>query len=187
MNNKNEGASTLTARSKFLSLVLRHEPQRIGLVLDEAGWALTEELLRCLSTARHSMSLAQLQQVVASDNKQRFAFSEDAKHIRANQGHSIAFDLGLAPEVPPDVLYHGTATRFLDSILRQGLTRQARHHVHLSEEQRVAATVGQRYGKLAMLLVDARRMRADGCLFYRSDNGVWLTDTVPADYLKVLE
>lgn len=183
--NEQSNKNSLVSHSKFLSLVLRHNPQRIGLTLDEAGWACTDELLACLQKSSHPMSLAQLQRVVAADSKQRYSFSEDGLRIRANQGHSIQVELGLSAQQPPDVLHHGTATRFLASILEQGLTRQNRHHVHLSESLDVAATVGRRYGQLAMLIVDARRMHADGHIFYRADNGVWLTDAVPSRYLKV--
>jgi putative RNA 2'-phosphotransferase len=181
MKNKNDNITTV--RSKFLSLVLRHSPQTIGLKLDEAGWAQTQELLSCLARSRRSMSLSDLQAVVAADNKQRFAFSEDGSRIRANQGHSIAVELALTPRLPPAELYHGTATRFLDAIFQQGLTRQNRHHVHLSVNVEVAGTVGRRHGKLALLRVDAARMAADGHVFYCSDNGVWLVDAVPVGYL----
>ena len=187
MNNKNDSAQDITRHSKFLSLVLRHEPQKIGLHLDDAGWASVQDLLRCLADARKSMSLQRLEHIVAQDSKQRFSFSEDGQRIRANQGHSIAVELGLPEQVPPDVLHHGTATRFLDSILREGLTKQSRHHVHLSEDLTVAGTVGRRYGKLVILDVDTQRMRDNGHVFYRSDNGVWLTDAVPPQFLKARE
>lgn len=176
----------MTHRSKLLSLVLRHSPQTIGLQLDSAGWAHTDELLACLACSGKPMSLAQLQAVVADSDKQRFAFSEDGRHIRANQGHSVAVELQLAPSAPPDTLFHGTATRFLDAILAQGLTRQQRHHVHLSVSIETAGAVGRRHGKLALLQVDAARMVADGHVFYCSDNGVWLTDAVPVAYLQKL-
>ena len=182
-NKKNQ--DQLAAYSKFLSLVLRHSPQSIGLKLDGAGWAPTQELLACLQKSRYPMGLELLQQVVAADSKQRYAFSEDGLRIRANQGHSIAVELSLVPQQPPAQLFHGTATRFLPAILEQGLTRQQRHHVHLSASQEVAATVGRRYGQLALLAVDAQAMYADGHGFYCTDNGVWLTDAVPARYLKV--
>lgn len=175
-----------TVRSKFLSLVLRHSPETIGLKLDSAGWAQTDELLGCLARSGRSMSLKDLQAVVAGNNKQRFAFSEDGSRIRANQGHSIHVELGLDAQRPPAVLYHGTATRFLDAIFQQGLTKQNRHHVHLSESVEVAGNVGRRHGKLALLQVDAARMQAEGHVFYRSDNGVWLTDAVPVTYLANL-
>ncbi|MCD2164927.1 RNA 2'-phosphotransferase [Comamonas koreensis] len=177
----------MTRRSKLLSLVLRHSPQTIGLQLDAAGWANTEELLACLARSGKAMSLAQLQAVVASCTKQRFAFSEDSRRIRANQGHSVTVELQLDPSTPPDALYHGTATRFLDAILAQGLQRQKRHHVHLSASVETASVVGRRHGKLALLRVDAAAMVADGHVFYCSDNGVWLTDAVPVAYLQRLD
>jgi len=178
-------SSDLTAISKFLSLVLRHEPQRIGLALDEAGWASVDELVGKAALAGRPITPEQLRQVVATSDKKRFALSDDGRRIRANQGHSIEVELGLAPLTPPDVLYHGTATRFLESILRTGLDKRERHHVHLSVDLAIARSVGQRYGQVVLLEVDARRMQADGHLFFRSDNGVWLTDAVPARYLSV--
>ena len=184
MNDKNNNDTA--AHSKFLSLVLRHSPQTIGLRLDSAGWAQTDELLACMARSGRRMSLAQLQAVVAGNSKQRFAFSEDGLRIRANQGHSIAVELELKPQQPPAELYHGTATRFLDAIFQQGLTRQSRHHVHLSASVETASAVGRRHGKLALLRVDAARMAADGHVFYQSDNGVWLTDAVPVTYLAKL-
>ena len=184
MNDKNNNDTV--AHSKFLSLVLRHSPQTIGLRLDSAGWAQTDELLACMARSGRRMSLAQLQAVVAGNSKQRFAFSEDGLRIRANQGHSIAVELELMPRLPPAELFHGTATRFLDAIFQQGLTRQSRHHVHLSASVETASAVGRRHGKLALLRVDAARMAADGHVFYQSDNGVWLTDAVPVTYLAKL-
>lgn len=182
-----EPFATMTRRSKLLSLVLRHSPQTIGLQLDAAGWAPTDELLACLARSGKAMSLAQLQAVVANCAKQRFAFSEDGRRIRANQGHSVTVELQLDPSTPPDALYHGTATRFLDAILAQGLQRQKRHHVHLSASVETASVVGRRHGKLALLRVDAARMVANGHVFYCSDNGVWLTDAVPVAYLQRLD
>jgi putative RNA 2'-phosphotransferase len=183
MTNKNE----LTSISKFLSLVLRHEPHRIGLSLDAAGWTSVDELLRKANAAGRQITHELLQQLVDTSDKKRFALSDDGTRIRANQGHSIDVELGLAPSVPPDVLYHGTATRFLESILHNGLDKRSRHHVHLSVDLTVARSVGQRYGTLAMLQVDARRMQYDGHVFFRSDNDVWLTDAVPPRYLSVCE
>lgn len=180
-------SASVTRRSKLLSLVLRHSPQTIGLQLDAAGWAHTDELLACLARSGKAMSLAQLQAVVGSCAKQRFAFSEDGQRIRANQGHSVTVELQLALSTPPDALYHGTATRFLDAILAQGLQRQQRHHVHLSASIDTAGAVGRRHGKLALLRVDAAGMAANGHVFYCSDNGVWLTDAVPVAYLQTLD
>ncbi|AKJ31096.1 RNA 2'-phosphotransferase [Caldimonas brevitalea] len=178
--------SKLTTISKFLSLVLRHQPQSIGLHLDTAGWAAIDELLARTAAAGKPLTRDVLQQVVDTSDKQRFQISADGQHIRANQGHSIKVDLGLAAVPPPDVLYHGTAERFLASILAEGLSKRERHHVHLTEDRKVAASVGRRYGQLVLLQVDAAQMARDGRLFFRSDNNVWLTDAVPPHYLQVL-
>jgi putative RNA 2'-phosphotransferase len=172
--------------SKFLSFVLRHEPQSIGLALDEAGWASVDDLLVKATAAGKRLDLGLLQRVVDTSDKQRFAFSGDGQRIRANQGHSIDVSLGLAATVPPRVLYHGTASRFLISILANGLDKRQRHHVHLTEDVAVARSVGRRYGEVVLLEVDAARMSSDGHAFYCSDNRVWLTDVVPPDYLRVL-
>lgn len=177
--------SKLTSISKFLSLVLRHEPQHIGLELDEAGWTPVDILLQKAAQAGHRISRAELDEVVATSDKKRFAFSEDGLCIRANQGHSIEVDLGLPPVPPPDKLYHGTASRFRDAILRDGLQRRERHHVHLTESEATAMSVGQRYGQPVLLCIDARRMAAAGYEFRCSANGVWLVDNVPAEFLEV--
>jgi putative RNA 2'-phosphotransferase len=173
----------LVSISKFLSLVLRHKPQTIGLELDASGWASVDELLAKAAAARQTLSRALLEEVVLSSDKKRFALSDDGQKIRANQGHSIEVELGLQATQPPPVLYHGTASRFLPSILENGLDKRQRHHVHLTESIAIASAVGQRYGTLVMLKVDARRMAADGLLFFRSANDVWLTDSVPVTYL----
>lgn len=169
--------------SKFLSLVLRHQPDKIDLHLNAQGWAKVEELLA--KAAMHGMviSLEQLQQVVRDNDKQRFALSEDLTQIRANQGHSMAVDLALMPVMPPEVLYHGTASRFLDSIRKQGLLAGDRQHVHLSANQDTAVKVGQRHGKPVVLKVASGAMNTDGHVFYQSENGVWLTAHVPVQYL----
>lgn len=169
--------------SKRLSLVLRHDPGRIGLTLDPQGWATVDDLLHCLGEAGWPASLDQLRQVVAENDKQRFRFSEDGLHIRANQGHSIEVELNLQAVEPPEFLYHGTATRFLESILRAGLEKRSRQHVHLSKDPKTATTVGQRHGKPVVLTVRAREMQAAGHRFYLSDNQVWLTDQVPASFI----
>ncbi len=186
-NNNNEQSKRIVSTSKFLSLVLRHEPGRAGLTLGEGGWVAVADLLAGCERAGKRISPALLHEVVASNDKQRFAFSDDGLRIRANQGHSIDVDLGLVPRVPPDRLYHGTASRFLASILAQGLLRGSRHHVHLTEKQDVAVSVGTRHGVPVVLVVDALRMQRDGHAFYRSDNGVWLTDRVDVQYLAQLE
>ena len=172
--------------SKFLSLVLRHKPGTIGLELDENGWTDTNELLEKMSQNGKSIDFEQLNIVVENNPKKRFAFNEDKTRIRANQGHSIKIDLGFEPQQPPEILYHGTGTKYLESILEQGLKKQKRHHVHLSADKETATKVGQRHGKLAMLEVATITMYQDGYKFYLSENGVWLTDEVPIEYLRQL-
>jgi putative RNA 2'-phosphotransferase len=170
--------------SKFLSLVLRHQPDLIGITLDEAGWVAVEDLLEGCRRKGHPLTFHELQRIVQSSDKQRFAFSEDHKRIRANQGHSVPVELGYQPAAPPEVLYHGTADRFLDSIRKTGLEKRARHHVHLSERTETAAAVGSRHGKLVVLEVAAGVMHREGIPFFRTTNGVWLTDCVPVGYLR---
>jgi putative RNA 2'-phosphotransferase len=172
--------------SKFLSLVLRHQPHLIGLSLDEQGWASVEELLHRVQQSGRELLPEQLQSIVANCPKQRFRFSEDGLRIRANQGHSLPIELGLAPQVPPQRLYHGTAEATLESIRQQGLLRQSRHHVHLSSDPISARTVGMRHGKPRVLGIRALQMHQNGHLFYQSDNGVWLTETVPVEYLEFI-
>src|ERR1035437_1944394 len=169
--------------SKFLSLVLRHKPDEIGITLDEAGWVDVTTLLEAMSCHGNAVSPEELQEVVATSDKKRFAFSYDGLRIRANQGHSVEIDLGLAPVPPPEMLYHGTATRFLPAIRQQGLLKMARHHVHLSGDAQTASKVGERHGKLVILQVRSGDMHRAGLTFFRSANGVWLTDAVPPEYL----
>ncbi|HSD83987.1 MAG TPA: RNA 2'-phosphotransferase [Anaerolineae bacterium] len=169
--------------SKFLSLVLRHQPAKIGLELDAQGWADVDELLRKANQHGVAVTRDLLQQVVAQDDKQRFAFNADGTRLRASQGHSIKIDLGLEPIVPPARLYHGTATRFIESIRRKGLLRSRRDYVHLSADEATARKVGARHGEPIVLGIQAREMHAAGLCFYRSANGVWLTDHVPVEYL----
>lgn len=170
--------------SKFLSLVLRHRPETIGLTLDAGGWADVTELLAAAQRAGVALDSAVLEQVVAENDKQRFAFSADQLRIRASQGHSRPVELGLAPLAPPEWLFHGTATRFLASIRTQGLLPQGRQQVHLSPDAATAVKVGQRHGKPVVLTIQAGSMAAAGFRFYRSANGVWLTDKVPAAYIE---
>jgi putative RNA 2'-phosphotransferase len=175
----------LTSVSKFLSLVLRHQPQTIGIELDSEGWVDVDELLAGCGRHGRQITLEQLQEVVDTNEKRRFAISADGRRIRANQGHSLEVDLGLAPVEPPQWLYHGTVAKFLDSIRRQGLLKGNRQHVHLSADHETAQRVGQRRGQPVVLLVEAERMARAGHFFYRSENGVWLVDAVPAEYLQV--
>jgi putative RNA 2'-phosphotransferase len=171
--------------SKFLSLVLRHRPEQIGIQLDVAGWVAVDELLAACRAHGRAITLAELQSIVTNNDKQRFSFSADGSLIRANQGHSIGVELGYEPAPPPATLYHGTAERFLDSIKAQGLLKGRRHHVHLSADEVTAIKVGQRHGKPVILRVQAEAMHSDGFSFYLSENGVWLTEHVPITYLIV--
>lgn len=172
----------LVSTSKFLSLVLRHEPEKIGLQLDPQGWVSISELLS-KATGKLPLTVELLHEVVRTSDKQRFAISEDGTRIRANQGHSVPVELGLAQQAPPEQLYHGTATRFLDSIRTQGLLRGDRHHVHLSADADTAVKVGTRHGQPVVLIVDAGDMHRAGHVFFRSDNGVWLVEHVPPAFL----
>lgn len=169
--------------SNFLSLILRHQPQRIGLSLDAGGWANVDELTSKAQAKGVKIDREGILEAVRNNDKQRFALSEDGSRIRANQGHSIPVELGLLAITPPDVLFHGTAQRFLESILATGLEPRNRQHVHLSADHATAVTVGTRHGKPVVLRVDAAAMAAAKFSFYRSDNGVWLTGSVPPDFL----
>lgn len=173
--------------SKFLSYVLRHNPDSIGLKLDQNGYAQIDELIKCASKNGKKISREQLKTVVETNDKQRFSLSEDGHRIRANQGHSIKVDLALEAIEPPEKLYHGTATRFLKSIFQHGLQARSRHHVHLSKDMETAIKVGQRHGKPFILEIEAQRMNVDGHKFYCSANGVWLTDNVPPQYFSVID
>jgi putative RNA 2'-phosphotransferase len=170
--------------SKFLSLVLRHEPEKIGLKLDASGWVDVEALLA--GCRKHGMRIgrAELEEVVATNEKKRFAFSEDGQSIRAQQGHSVEIELDYTPQTPPARLYHGTATRFIESIRLEGLQKRERHHVHLSANMETADVVGRRHGKPVVLIVRAAEMHARGHAFFVSGNGVWLTDHVPSEFLE---
>ena len=175
----------LVKTSKFLSLVLRHAPETIGLSLDANGWAEVDQLLAQAASHGKAITRAQLNDVVANDSKTRYAFSVDGLRIRANQGHSLAtVDIGLSPAIPPAVLYHGTASRFVESIRDQGLIPGSRNHVHLSATEDTAISVGSRHGKPVVLAVDTAAMQAQGHVFYLAANGVWLTDAVPAAFIS---
>ena len=173
--------TSLVNISKFMSFALRHQPESVGLTPDAGGWITVDDLIAAAQKQGIPLDRAVLETIVAQNDKQRFAFSDDGLRIRANQGHSFPVDLGLAPLIPPELLYHGTASRFLPSIREQGLRPGSRQQVHLSSDEVTATAVGQRHGKPVVL---AGRMFHDGFLFYRSANGVWLTDAVPAAYLR---
>jgi putative RNA 2'-phosphotransferase len=175
---------TLTRISKTLSYHLRHRPDELGLSLSPGGWVVVDELLGALARRGKPVSRAELDEVVARNPKQRFAFDESGTRIRANQGHSVAVDLELAPTEPPATLYHGTGERSAAAILREGLRKQQRHHVHLSADVETAMSVGARHGRPVVFLVDAAAMRAAGHTFYRSANGVWLVEAVPPEFLR---
>ena len=177
-------AATLERTSKLLALVLRHAPQEIGLELDHEGWARIDVLLACAATHGRQISDALLREVVAGSAKQRYAISADGLSIRANQGHSIkTVDLGLVAVVPPALLYHGTATRFVNAIQDGGLLPGSRQHVHLSSLYETAVSVGARHGKPVVLTVRAAAFHAEGGVFFQSDNGVWLTAAVPVAFI----
>ncbi|SRR5579875_1710382 len=173
--------------SKFLSKHLRHQPQRLSLTLAPGGWVDVGALLA--ACAAHGMPLkrAELDEVVERNSKQRFSYDETGERIRANQGHSVEVDLQLAPLAPPDTLYHGTGEHAVTAILRQGLLKMKRHHVHLSPDIPTARMVGKRHGRPVIFQVDTATMANAGMLFYRSANGVWLTDHVPPQYLTIIE
>jgi putative RNA 2'-phosphotransferase len=173
----------MSSDSKFLSRVLRHEPELIDIRLDPNGWVQVDELLRSLKKAGRKITERQLVEIVETNDKRRFTLSDDGHRIRAAQGHSVEVDLGLPSVVPPETLYHGTASQSLDAIFQTGLNPGRRRQVHLSSDPETANKVGQRHGKPTVLRVDAAAMHAAGHLFYRADNGVWLTVTVPASYL----
>jgi len=176
-------ADTVAQLSRFLSLVLRHKPEAIGLTLDPQGWAPVDELIAKSNASGTHYSRHDLLHVVNSSEKKRFTLSADGQRIRAAQGHSVAVELGLLPHEPPSVLYHGTSTRFADAILSEGLKPQARQQVHLSADEATAHRVGQRHGKPTILVVEALRMHQQGFRFFLADNGVWLTEHVPPQFL----
>jgi putative RNA 2'-phosphotransferase len=174
----------ITRTSRFLSLILRHEPERVGLNLGDAGWVGVDELLKAANNHGVSLTLDQLKHIVATSEKKRFAFSEDGLCIRASQGHSVEVDLQYPPQTPPEVLYHGTAERFLESIRQHGLKKMERHHVHLSAETKMTLQVGGRHGKPVLLTIRAGDMHRAGFVFRCSANVVWLVDHVPAEFIK---
>jgi len=170
--------------SKFLSLILRHEPERVGLELGEAGWVSADELLQAVNRHGVPLTLDQLKHIVATSAKKRFAFSDDGRRIRANQGHSVEIDSQYPPQTPPEILYHGTAARFLEGIRKDGLQKMGRHDVHLSAETKVTLQVGGRHGKPVLLTIRAGDMHRAGHVFRCSANGVWLVNHVPPEFIQ---
>lgn len=169
--------------SKFLSLILRHKPETIGITLDEHGWANVDELLEGMRKT-HVIDMAVLEEIVATDNKQRYSFNEDKTLIRANQGHSIPVDVELEKREPPEYLWHGTGEKYVASIKAQGLLPKSRLYVHLSRDYDTAVKVGKRHGKPVIFKVQSQKMQEAGYDFYCSVNGVWLTKEVPVEYLS---
>ena len=173
---------SLVKISTFLSFVLRHRPDSIGINLDEHGWANVDELIEGISKVHPQMNMELLEEIVRTDDKMRYSFNGDKTLIRANQGHSIPVDVELT-ELEPPILYHGTAEKYMESIEIKGLIPKSRLYVHLSADTETATKVGLRHGVLVIYVVDAPKMYLDGYRFYRSANGVWLTKEVPAKYL----
>lgn len=169
----------LTQTSKLISLILRHKPETIGITLDEHGWANVVELLNGLK-----IDMALLEEIVNTDDKQRYSFNDDKTLIRANQGHSIQVDVELEEAQPPEFLWHGTGKKYVSGICDSGLIPKSRLYVHLSSDVETAVKVGERHGEVALFRVDAAKMYLAGFKFYLSKNGVWLTKHVPVDYLR---
>ncbi|MGP9518667.1 RNA 2'-phosphotransferase [Psychrobacter sp. AOP7-C1-14] len=175
-----------TETSKFLSYILRHEPDSIGLVLSSDGWADINELMQLANTSGTVISLEQIHSIVKNDKKGRFSISEDGQYIRAVQGHSLkTVDLNLKETTPPANLLHGTAQRFIESIHNEGLLPQERQYVHLTEDYDTAIKTGMRYGKPVVLNIDSHKMQEEGYKFYQAENNVWLTLTVPPAYITI--
>lgn len=172
--------------SKFISLILRHKPETIGITLDEHGWANVAELIAGVSKA-YPLNMETLEEIVRTDSKQRYFFNDDHTLIRANQGHSIPVDVELPQRNPPSVLWHGTGEKYATSIRKEGLLPKSRLYVHLSADTETAIAVGRRHGKPVVFQVDSQRMARDGFVFFQSINGVWLTKRVPPEYLTEKE
>ena len=173
---------SLTQTSRYISLILRHKPETIGITLDEHGWANVDELIAGVSRT-HPLTMELLEEIVRTDEKQRYSFNGDKTLIRANQGHSIPVDVELPRLEPPAVLYHGTGRKYVPSIDRQGLLPKSRLYVHLSADEDTAVKVGRRHGEPVVYAVQAGKTSSYGHPFYRSVNGVWLTKEVPTEYL----
>lgn len=172
--------------SKYLSKHLRHQPERLGLKLAPGGWVNINELLAACQQHQFPITRAELEEVVIKNDKQRFSFDETKTQIRANQGHSIEVDLQLKARIPPNILYHGTGEGTVEAILQLGLLKMSRHHVHLSTDIATAKAVGMRKGHPVIFQVNTVKMYQDGYTFYCSDNGVWLVEQVPPEYLTRL-
>lgn len=169
---------------RFIAMILRHKPETIGIKLDEHGWARVDELIIGIAKTR-PFDMEMLEEIVRTDSKQRYSFNGDRTLIRANQGHSIAVDVELEQKIPPDILWHGTGEKYVESINQMGLISKARLYVHLSKDYDTARNVGSRHGNPVVYQVDTKKMTEDGYAFFQSVNGVWLTKKVPVIYLKI--
>ncbi|MBW4488256.1 MAG: RNA 2'-phosphotransferase [Trichocoleus desertorum ATA4-8-CV12] len=172
--------------SKYLSKHLRHQPERLNLALGAGGWVAVDELLTACAQHQFPISREELEAVVATSDKKRFSFDSTGELIRANQGHSVEVDLQLEPQLPPDILYHGTGDRAVEMILQSGLHKMSRHHVHLSQDVETARKVGARHGRPVVFAIDAAAIHQAGYLFFCAENGVWLVDHIPSEYLTIL-
>lgn len=175
----------LTKVSKYISLILRHKPETIGITLDAHGWANVKDLIKGVNKT-YKLDMEMLEEIVATDDKQRYSFNEDKTMIRANQGHSVNVDVELEEVEPPKYLYHGTATKYMDSILKDGLIPKSRLYVHLSADVETAITVGERHGKPIIFRIRSKAMYDQGFKFYKSQNGVWLTKNVPSEFMYIM-
>ena len=175
-----------TKISKFLSLILRHKPEIVGLELDENGWADVKNLLEKSAANGNSFTRQELEEVVETNDKKRFAFNDAKTRIRASQGHSIEVEIEFDEKTPPEILYHGTAEKNVGAILQNGLQKMQRHHVHLSADKETARAVGTRYGKPVIFKIETEKMLAENFKFYISANGVWLVAEVPSEFLEIL-
>ncbi len=171
--------------SKFMSLILRHKPEEIGLTLDEYGYINISDLIKGLNKKGYKVTISDIERIVAEDGKQRYSFNDDKTKIKANQGHSIKVNLELQAVEPPKVLYHGTATRFIESMRKEGIKKQNRQYVHLSADVETATKVGKRHGELIIFKINSEQMSKDGYKFFLSENKVWLTDYVPVKYFEI--
>lgn len=178
--------SKLVDISRFIALLLRHKPEVAGLSLDEHGWARVDELIVAVNQT-HPIKMQVLEEIVATDDKQRFAFNEDKTLIRASQGHSINVDVQLKQCIPPSVLYHGTAQKSLSRIKEEGLLAMTRLYVHLSKDKDTAKKVGSRHGECVIFKVDCEKMVQEGFKFFLSENQVWLTKAVPVRFLELIK
>lgn len=177
----------LDKMGRFISFILRHHPETIGISLDEYGWANVDELLSGINNSGRTVDMELLEEIVRTDQKQRYSFNEDKTLIRANQGHSISVDVELEEMQPPQVLYHGTASRFLDAIMQEGLKPMSRLYVHLSKDIETAKVVGARHGAPIILKINTSQMQEDGMKFYLSKNGIWLTKNIPTKYIELMQ